>query len=158
MANIRQFLPKARYGNKFKLDTTRCSHKVWDSYGCFQCQNGVSETVEGYGFCQAHAIQVKGQLGQAEIIGYFYALSRYGKDIKEIPYTKRTNSFYWNKKGHKTKIENHYDGKLFETYEEAIEYKHKSLKDAVIRLRSDLEKAEKELAEFEAKLFEEAMK
>lgn len=154
MANIKQFLPRARYGEKFKLDTNRCSYKVWDNFGCFQCQNGISETVEGYGFCQAHAIQVKGQLGQAEIIGYFYVIKKYGEGILEIPYTKRTNSFYWDERGYKTKIDSHYSSKLFETYEEAIEHKHKSLKDAVINTKRRAEEAEKELAEFEANLLE----
>lgn len=154
MANIKQFLPHANFGRKAELDTTRCSYGVWNGYGWYQCQNAANEEIEGYGFCQSHAVIVKGQLGQAEIIGYFYQIESYGKGIKQIPYTKRTNSFYWDEKGYKTKIDRHYSSKLFETYEEAIEYKHKSLKDAVISSKRRAEEAEKELAEFEANLLE----
>ena len=154
MANIKQFLPTAKYDGKFKLDASRCAHKIYGFGRYFQCENGISETIEGYGFCKAHAVQVKAKLGQAEIIGYFYVLNRYGKDIKEIPYIKRTNSFYWNEQGDKNKISSHHLGKLFETYEEAIEYKHKSLKDAVISSKRRVEEVEKELAEFEANLLE----
>ena len=145
---IEMFVYDGQSYRKAKHNEDYFAFNLIDRFQHYQCRKKPVEQVQGYGFCKAHAEEVKGRLGLLEASLKAWEISKFDLRVKEIDIVRHTDKRIYLLNGRSEATENTYT-KIFLSKQEAIDWITQACIARIERAQAEIERWQKRLGELE---------